>query len=133
MEEAILSLADKKVIELSYEEPFQFISNVFMVPKSNGKTRVILDLSRFNEGVVKPHFKMNNIYTATNMIIPGVFMSSIDIQDAYFTFPITIEDRKYLKLRWNGKLWQFVATTFIPRLYYRFCLNDSISTGSKTL
>lgn len=55
------------------------------------KVRVILDLSRFNEAVHKPLFKMDNIHTATNMIIPGVYMSSIGLQDAYFTFPICLE------------------------------------------
>lgn len=109
MNEAIQNLALKNVIELSTEEAYQFVSNVFMVPKQNGKVRIILDLSKFNESVHKPHFKMENIHTATNMIVPGVFMSSIDLQDAYFTFPIREIDRKFLKFRWEGRLWQFIG------------------------
>lgn len=109
MDEAITSLAEKNVIELCGEEPQQFISNVFMVPKSNGKVRIILDLSRFNDCVEKLHFKMDTLHTATSLIVPGVFMGSIDLQDAYFTFPIVEEDRKYLKFRWEGNLWRFIG------------------------
>lgn len=60
----------------------------------NGKVRIILDLSRCNDAVEKIHFKMNNIQTALNMIVPGGFMSSLDLQNAYFTFPIAFEDWK---------------------------------------
>lgn len=109
MQEAVNSLVKKNVIELSIEEEDQFVSNIIMVPKSNGKVRIILDLSVFNEIVEKQHFKMNNIHTATGMIIPNVFMSSIDLQDAYFTFPIAHHHRKFLKFRWNSELWQFVG------------------------
>lgn len=49
MDEAIINLVSKNVIERCDEEPGQFVSNVFMVPKQNGKVRIILDLSRFNE------------------------------------------------------------------------------------
>lgn len=109
MQEAVNSLEFKRVIEKSKEEKDQFVSNISMVPKNNGKVRIILDLSKFNEIVVKQHFKMHNIHTAANMIIPGVFMSSIDLQDAYFTFPMALHHRKYLEIRWNKELWQFVG------------------------
>lgn len=109
LHDAIATLEDKNVIELCEEESFQFISNVFLVPKPNGKARVILDLSRFNDSVEKVHFKMDNLHTATNIIVPGVFMTSIDLQDAYFTFPISVKDRKFLKFRWEGKLWRFIG------------------------
>lgn len=126
MSEAVMSLADKGVIELSEEEPYQFISNIFMVPKPNGKVRIILDLSKFNEAVEKSHFKMDSIHTATSMILPGVFMCSIDLQDAYFTFPIVEEHRKYLKFRWEGKLWRFIGLpmgiTCAPRIFTKLIL-----------
>lgn len=109
MQEAVDSSKDKNVIELSKEEEMQFVSNIFMVPKSNGKVRIILDLSKFNDFVEKQHFKMDTIHTATSMIVPNVFMSSIDLQDAYFTFPMALPHRKFLKFRWRGTLWQFVG------------------------
>lgn len=109
MQEAVKSLSDKNVIELCDDEPYQFISNIFMVPKQSGKVRIILDLSRFNDAVDKKHFKMTNIQTALTFVFRDIYMSSIDLQDAYFTFPIVKEDRKFLKFRWQGVLWRFRA------------------------
>lgn len=104
MQEAVDSLFDKNVIETCHEEAYQFISNIFWVPKQSGKVRIILDLSRFNEAVNKKHFKMANIQTALQFVIPGLFMTSIDLQDAYFTFPVAVNHRKFLKFRWRGEL-----------------------------
>lgn len=109
MQEAVDSLIDKNVVEKCQEESFQFVSNIFWVPKTNGKVRIILDLSRFNDAVIKNHFKMSNIHTALALVVPGVFMTSIDLQDAYYTFPIHMQDRKFLKFRWKGHLWRFRA------------------------
>lgn len=36
-------------------------------------------------------------------------MSTIDLQDAYFSVKIHKEDRKFLKFRWNSKLFIFRA------------------------
>lgn len=96
MKEAVLSLEDKNVIERCSEEEYQFISNIFMVPKPKRQVWIILDLSRFHEAVNKAHFKMSTIQTALNFVLPGIIMSSIDLQDTYFTFPITEKGRKFL-------------------------------------
>lgn len=109
MQQAVETLGEKHVIEKCHEEPYQFVSNIFWVPKNSGKVRIILDLSRFNEAVNKKHFKMSNIQTALQFVVPHVFMTSIDLQDAYFTFPITQCHRKFLKFRWGEQLWRFRA------------------------
>lgn len=54
MQEEVVKLAEKNVIDKCMEEPGQFVSNIFMVPKQNGKVRIILDLSKFNDFVDKP-------------------------------------------------------------------------------
>lgn len=55
------------------------------------------------------------------MIVPNVFMSSIDLQDAYFTFPMAKAHRKFLKFRWKSQLWQFVrlpmGISCAPRIF----------------
>lgn len=88
MDLAVIDLFSKNVIESSFEEDAQFVSNIFMVPKHNGKVRIILDLSRFNDFVYKDHFKMENIHSATNMITHGVFMSSIDRCLLYVSYTV---------------------------------------------
>ena len=36
-------------------------------------------------------------------------MACIDLKDAYYPLPIRVNDRKYLKFQWNGKLFQFTC------------------------
>lgn len=110
------------VIEYSMEEPGQIISNVFLRPKPNNRFRLILDLSDFNTHFVEyQHFKMTNLKMAMDLVSPNVFMTSIDLSDTYFTVPIHIDSRKFLKFRWNGKLFQFAALpnglACAPRLF----------------
>lgn len=118
----IEKLFDQGVVEFSQEEQGQVISNVFLRPKPNNKHRLILDLSQFNmEYVEYQHFKMTNLKMALDLIRPGMFMSSIDLSDAYFTIPIDESSRKFLKFRWQNKLFQFTALpnglACAPRLF----------------
>lgn len=108
-QQAVDDLIEKEVIELSSEEHDQFISNIFIRPKPNGKVRLILDLTELNKFLILQHFKLENLDTALQMVQKEAFMSTIDLQDAYFSVKIHTEDRKFLKFRWNSKLWRFRA------------------------
>lgn len=44
MQVAVDEFAAKNVIELCDEQPFQYISNIFLVPKPNGKVRYYIRL-----------------------------------------------------------------------------------------
>lgn len=122
LSEVIGKLLEQGVVEFSVEQPGQVISNVFLRPKPNNKYRLILDLSEFNtEYVEYQHFKMTNLKMALDLVRPGMFMSSIDLSDAYFTVPIHEASRKFLKFRWANRLFQFTALpnglACAPRLF----------------
>lgn len=124
LSQVIQNLQEKQVIELSEEEPGQVISNVFLRPKPNNKHRMILDLNQFNNQCVEyQHFKMHNLETALDLVIPQIYMTSIDLSDAYFTVSIDPSHRKFLKFRWKGKLFQFTCLpnglACAPRLFTR--------------
>lgn len=57
----------------------KFVLNIFAIPKPNGKTRLILDLSNLNEDVEKHHFKMDSLDTAISLLSRNCFMASIDL------------------------------------------------------
>ena len=40
---------------------------------------------------------------------PGIFMSSVDLKDAYYSTPVTEEDRNFLKFEWKGNYFQFTC------------------------
>lgn len=108
-QEAVDSLLEKNVIEPKGEENDQFISNIFIRPKPNDKVRLILDLTELNKFLVLQHFKLENLDTALQMVRRNSFMTTIDLQDAYFSVKIHEQDRKFLKFRWNSKLFRFRA------------------------
>ena len=66
----------------------QFISNIFTRPKKSGGFRTIINLKRLNRHLKKRHFKMEHVPTILPLIKQNAFMTSIDLQDAYFSLPI---------------------------------------------
>ena len=70
---------------------------------------MILNLKKLNLYATKAHFNMDTLYTITKLIEKDCFMASIDLKDAYYSVPITREDRKYLRFLWQGTLFQFTC------------------------
>jgi len=105
----IQKLLGKGVIEESWHEEGEFISNIFTRPKKDGGLRMILNLKQLNEGLEYHHFKMDTFTSAIRLVTEGCFMASIDLKDAYYSVPIAEEHQKYLKFEWRGVLYQFKA------------------------
>lgn len=84
----------------------QFLSSYFLVDKSNGKKRFILNLKKLNEFIDPPHFKMEDLKTAIRLISPRCFMTSIDLEDAYTLISVHPDFRKYLRFQFGGQLFE---------------------------
>jgi len=109
VDQEIVKLKSKGVIEPTSNEGQQYISNIFTRPKKDGGYRMILDLSQFNEYVEKKHFKMETFANALTLISPGDYMASVDLKDAYYTVPISEKDSKFLKFVWKDQMYKYVA------------------------
>ena len=109
-----------QIIEETIEEPMQFISNIFGIYKKQGGMRIILNLKAFNEHFDTPHFKMNSIYSAIDLMQRGCFFYKIDLHDAFYAFAIKKCCRKFFRFFWNDRLYQF---TCLPM---GFCMSPSI-------
>ena len=98
-----------------------FVSNVFIRPKPNGKHRMIIDLSDLNEFIRKEHFKMDNLDVALDLVYKGCWFTSIDLQDAYYTVPIFEPHQSYLAFMWEQKMYKFQVLPFgltsAPRVF----------------
>lgn len=81
LNQEIQVLIARGIISLGETSTAKFLSNVFSVPKPNGKVRMILDLSKLNDFIEKIHFKMDHLETAIAMMSPDCFMASIDLRD----------------------------------------------------
>ena len=100
-------MLDLGIIEVTRFEAGQWVSPIFAIEKPDGSLRIILDLTEFNKLIPYQHFKMYNIHSATELMTEGCYMASIDLKDAYYTFPIRESDRKYLKFVWDGVVYQY--------------------------
>ena len=108
------------VTEVDYDQSM-FISNVFGRPKPNGDIRMIIDLSEVNEYVSKFHFKMDHLEVAADLLDFDMYMSSIDLKDAYYSIPIWENHKKFLTFQWKGRYFQFNVLPFgltsAPRIF----------------
>lgn len=112
LEISIKTLRQKGAIETCSFHEKQFISSFFLVTKSDGSSRFILNLKELNKFIVTPHFKIEDIRTATGLVFPNFYMAIIDLEDAYFTVPVYPSSRKYLRFIFQGQLYQFVSLPF---------------------
>ena len=121
IDQEVDDLLKKGAIVGSEWEPDQFISNIFVVKKPNGKFRPIINLKRLNNFVHYEHFKQEHFKIVLELIQENDFFCSVDLQDAYFSVPIHPDYQKYLKFTWKGVLYAFVCLPFgysaAPRVF----------------
>ena len=98
-----------------------FYSTYFTVPKKDGGIRPILNLKPFNRYVRKQPFKMETLQTVISLIVPGLWLASVDLKDAYFHVPINQEHWKYLRFILEGVVYEYLVAPFglslAPRLF----------------
>ena len=86
--EEINSLLHKNVLQEVQHVSGEWISNIFLRPKPNGKFRMILDLTELNKKIHYEHFKMFSLNTAIDSLDVNMWMASVDLKDAYYTINI---------------------------------------------
>ena len=95
------------------EEPHGgFYSNLFLVPKKDGRQRPVINLKALNCFIQPQHFKMEGIHTLKELMKPGDWFAKLDLKDAYFTIPMHSSQRKYLRFVLQGKTYEFHCLPF---------------------
>ncbi|XP_068692317.1 uncharacterized protein [Montipora foliosa] len=83
--------------------------------------RPVIDLSSLNKFIVNEHFQMENLSCLKTLLLPGDFMTNIDLKDAYLSVPVHETSRKFLRFIWKGTCYQFKALSFglcsAPRIF----------------
>ena len=117
----VQNLLSKGAIVPTHNEPEQFISTLFIVPKANGKVRPVINLKYLNEFVTYEHFKRETFPTVLDLVQKEDFFTSLDLSDAYFAIPVADHFQCYLKFVWLGQMYKFVCVPFgysmAPRLF----------------
>ena len=109
----IQSLLSKNTIErVENVKSLGFYSHLFLVPKPHQRWRPVIDLSRLNTFLLVEKFKMENPESIRTSLIPGEWVSSIDLSDAYLHIPIHPNSRKYLRFCHRSQVFQFTSLPF---------------------
>ena len=104
LSEEVQSLILKGAIE-RVQDPFQspgFYSRIFLVLKKTGGMRPVIDLSILNTFLLVPHFKMETNRSIRSCIHPGMWITSLDLMDAYFHILIAPPFRQFLRYVWDN-------------------------------
>ena len=106
----IQSLLSKNTIErVENVKSLGFYSHLFLVPKPHQRWRPVIDLSRLNTFLHVEEFKMETPESIRTFLIPGEWVSSIDLSDAYLHVPIHPNSRKYLRFCYRSQVFQFTS------------------------
>ena len=119
--DCIQSLLSKNAIErMENVKSLRFYSRLILVPKPHQRWRPVIDLSRLNTFLHVEKFKMETPESIRTSLVPGEWVSSIDLSDAYLHIPIHPNSRKYLLLQVTGvpvRLPSFWTSHSPPGLY----------------
>ena len=88
LEEEVASLLSEGAVEKIIPECPGYYSRIFLIPKKNGKLRLIIDLSVLNHFVYTETFKMETQRKVRNGVKLNDLAFSLDLTDAYLHIPI---------------------------------------------
>ncbi|XP_046979113.1 uncharacterized protein LOC124544558 [Vanessa cardui] len=112
----LMSIELQKMIQTRVLEPApptpSFISPLFIITKTNGKNRVIFNLKALNRYLTPKHFNLINHHQTPNFLQSGDWMAKLDLSQAYYHLPIKVQHRRYLRISYEGKLWQMTCLPF---------------------
>ena len=111
LEEELRALISKGAVEPAPTSP-GYYSRMFVVQKSSGAWRPIIDLSHLNKFILKTKFRMETVQSVLSSVRRGDWMFSLDLKDAYLQVPMHEESRKYLRFVTSKGIYQFKALCF---------------------
>ena len=112
LEEVTLGLIAKGAVELVPLPSPGFYSRLFVVWKTSGSWRPVIDLSHLNRFVDMSHFQMETIQSVLLSVRQGDWMASIDLKEAYLQVPVHPASRRFLRFVFRGSVYQFKALCF---------------------
>ena len=109
---ALMDLINKGAIVPCEPIAGQFLSPYFLVPKSDGGQRFVLNLKQFNTHITAPHFKLEDLRTAQKLVSKDYYMCKLDLQDAFFLINVNAHSRKYLRFKFDNIMYEFTCLPF---------------------
>ncbi|KAH7832324.1 putative Reverse transcriptase (RNA-dependent DNA polymerase) [Monocercomonoides exilis] len=99
------------------------LSNMFFIPKKDGKYRQILDCRPLNAAVKNIHFKMEDHLTLERLLEHNDFATTLDLSQAYFLVPVHDSFVPFLAFSFHEETFAFRGMPFgfkdAPRIFTR--------------
>ena len=77
----------------------EFLSNLFLVGEKEGGYRPVINLKMLNQFIPFLHFKMEGFSQLKHIIQEGDSMYKLDLKNAYFSFPLDRNSRKFVRFQ----------------------------------
>ena len=130
LEEVTLALIAMGAVELAPLPSPGFYSRLFVVWKTTGSWRPVIDLSLLNRFVDISPFRMKTIQSVLMSFRRGDWMASIDLREASLQVPVHPESRRFLRFVAHGRAYHFTALCFslstAPQVFTRVMATVSV-------
>ena len=107
-----MDLLSKEAIEEVRDPGPGFYSLIFLVRKKSGSWRPVTDLSSLNKFLIIPKFRMETTRSVYESLKLNHWATSLDLKDAYLHIPVHPHHRKFLRIGYRGKVFQFKVLPF---------------------
>ena len=114
LEEVTLGFIAKGAVELHPPPSPDLYSRLFVVWKSSGSWRPVLDLSHLIRFVDVSPFQMGTIQSVLLSVRQGVWMASITLMEAYLQVPVPPASRHFLRFMFRDTVLSFQSTVLWP-------------------
>ena len=112
VEQEIQELLSKGAISFVEHSKGEFISNIFLREKKDGRYRPVINLKYLNQILQYHHLNMEDLKQVKELLAEGDFMVKLDLQGAYSSISLHEETTKYVRSQWEGKLYEFLCLCF---------------------
>ena len=112
LEEVTLDFIAKGAVELHPPPSPDFYSRLFVVWKTSGSWRPVIDLSHLIRFVDVSPFQMGTIQSVLLSVRQGVWMASITLMEAYLQVPVPPASRHFLRFMFRDTVYHFKALCF---------------------
>ena len=112
LEEVTLGLIAKGAVELAPLPSPGFYSHLFVMWKTSGSWRPVIDLSHLIRFVDVSPLQMETIQSVLLSVRQGDWMASVDLKEAYLQVPVPPASRHFLRFMFRDTVYQFKALCF---------------------
>ena len=108
----IEDLISKNAIVQVNDSPRLCLSPIFVIPKSTGDLRVILNLKKINLFIPVQHFRMETLSVILPQLSSQDWAATIDLKDAYLHVPIHQQSFRLLGFAFQGRTYHYKVLPF---------------------